>query len=212
MQLDISGMVTTDLSDTLVFFDGAPAPVLYTSSDQVNAVVPVGLSANPTQVQVEYAGTVSDPFSVPVAASSPGVFSANGTGTGQGDIFNQDGSANSAVNPALPGSVITLYLTGAGQLSPAVDAGSVITGDSIPVLSLPVSAQIGGQPVDVVYAGGDDGLIEGMVRIQVQVPQTIATGPGIPILVQVGDQPSQAGLTVAIENAEVPQSIHHLRK
>jgi len=97
-----SGLVTTTLSGTRVLFDGTPAPLLYVRSDQVNAVVPYGLwsSGSAAQMQIEYQGVLSAGLTVQVAPTNPGIFTADSSGVRQGTIFNQDGSQNSAANPA----------------------------------------------------------------------------------------------------------------
>ncbi len=56
----------------------------------------------------------SNAVTVPVQATAPGIFAADGSGTGGGAILNQDYSLNVRLNPAARGSVIAIYLTGAG--------------------------------------------------------------------------------------------------
>ena len=53
------------------------------------------------------------------------MYSADGSGTGQGFILNQDGTRNSPGNPAQEGSSITLCATGAGPLT--FDHGYAVT-------------------------------------------------------------------------------------
>ena len=110
-----NGAWTTSAGGVQVLFDGVPAPLLYVSDTQINAVAPFGLSTEATQVQVSYNGLTSDAVSVPVATTVPGIFSADGSGSGQGIIANQDGSLNSPAAPASRGSIVTLYATGAGH-------------------------------------------------------------------------------------------------
>jgi uncharacterized protein (TIGR03437 family) len=196
--LDATGLVATSLAGTRVLFDGVPGPMAYANANQVNALVPFGLSSTSTDVQVEFQGQLSDPFTIAVAPSLPGIFAADGSGLGQGLIFNQDGAANSAANPAAPGSVIVLYATGAGQFSPPGQDGAVVTADSLPLPVLPVSATVGGQPAQVLYAGGGAGIVEGIIQVNLQIPSGVQTGPA-EVVLQIGDRVSQAGLTVALQ-------------
>ena len=53
-------------------------------------------------------------------------------------IDKQDGSINSPDNPATLGSVVTLYITGAGQMQPPVPDGQIAT-DIRAKPALPVS-------------------------------------------------------------------------
>ena len=200
IQLGASGLVATSLAGTQVLFDGVPSPMAFASANQVNALVPFGVSSTSTDVQVVFQGQTSAPFMMAVAPSEPGIFAAGGSGAGQGLIFNQDGTANSAGNPAAPGSVIVLYATGVGQFSPPGQDGFVVTADSLPVPVLPVSATIGGQSAQVLYAGGAVGIVEGIIQVNLQIPAGVPTGMA-GVILQVGDGASQTGLTVAVQAA-----------
>jgi hypothetical protein len=114
-------------SQPSVNFDTAPAPVLYVSNCQVNAVVPFSInpgnppftgpfSTSSTFVSVVAGGETIGPMELPVLAAAPGIFTVTGTGTGQAAVINQDGTINSASNPAPRGSIIAVYITGTGAL------------------------------------------------------------------------------------------------
>jgi hypothetical protein len=87
LQLDQSGKVATTLGGVRVHFlpIDAYAPVTYASAGQINAVVPYEVAGltNAT-IQVQYLGQTSNSFAVQVAATAPSIFTAAGTGTGQG--------------------------------------------------------------------------------------------------------------------------------
>src|SRR5262249_33039785 len=148
------GMVSTSIGGAQVLFDGIPGPMVWASQGQVNAVVPFGIINQTTQVQVQYQDHVSDSLNMAVAPPSPRIFSADGSGSGQAIVLNQDGSVNSANAPAPHRSVITLYATGAGQFNPGMPDGAVITADNLPTPVLPVSVRIGGRDAVILYAGG----------------------------------------------------------
>ena len=82
------------LAGTTVYFNGTPAPVLYTSANQVGVVAPFGLSGDKADVVVTYQGQVSAALTVSVAPSAPGLFTLDGSGRGQAVAVNQDGSIN----------------------------------------------------------------------------------------------------------------------
>ena len=205
LQLDDSGRVTTSLGGTRVLFDGVPGPMTYSSEGQVNALVPLGVQTTSTNIQVEFQGQLSDTVAMPVAPSLPGIFAADGSGIGQGLILNQDGSANSLSNPAMPGSAIVLYATGAGLFSPDGGDGWVVTPDSLPLPILPVSATIGGQSATVLYAGGGPGMVEGILQVNLQIPSEVPVGPAVEVRLQIGDNTSQSGLTVALQGLPAAQ-------
>jgi uncharacterized protein (TIGR03437 family) len=199
LQLSDSGSVATSLADTQVLFDGVASPMIFASDGQVNAIVPFGTpAATTTQVQVQYKGQASEAYPLTVAPTGIGIFSTDSSGAGAAVALNPDGSLNSPNNPALPGSVITLWATGAGQLSPAGIDGTVVGTDNLPVTALPVLAQVGGQTADVQYSGGAPGLVEGVIQVNVRIPLASPTGAAVPLVLRIGDSSSQSGVTLAV--------------
>ncbi|MFY9728764.1 MAG: SBBP repeat-containing protein [Bryobacteraceae bacterium] len=104
-------------SDAQLTLDGAVAPVISVTPGLITAAVPSDLAVQPVMVQVESGGAASNSVLLNVATASPGLFSADGTGFGQGYILNKDGTLNSPTNPATPGDKITIYATGVGPMS-----------------------------------------------------------------------------------------------
>ena len=181
-----------------VSFDGAPAPILYSAVNQTALIVPFGVAgrANAT-VTYSYRGVPSNSVTVPVTATSPGLFSADSSGTGPGAILNQDNSLNSAANPAPSGTVVQLFGTGSGALSGGVTDGQIIS-VPLPQLMASVTATIGGLPAKVNYAGPAPSLIAGVLQVNLEVPMGLAAGPQ-PVLLKVGGVSTQDRLTVAIK-------------
>ncbi len=141
-------------------------------------------SAQQAAVQVSYDNQTSTTETFPVAASAPGIFTLNSSGSGQGAILNQDYNVNSTAQPAAPGSIIMLYATG----------GGVLQSDS--QLAAPATATVGGHAASVLYAGAAPDEIAGMVQVNIQLPDGV-TG-NVPVIVTVGGVNSQATATVAI--------------
>ena len=199
LALDSNGMVSTSVAGVRVLFDGIPAPVVYVSAGQISVVTPYfGTISATTHVQVEYQGVRSDPFPVAVAATAPGLFTANATGTGQGAILNQDGvTPNSAQAPAPRGSIVTLWGTGEGVTNPpGVDGRLAVS--VLPAPLAPVSVRIGGLPATVDYAGAAPGEMPGVIQINAQVPQSVQPGNST-VVVTIGGATTQAGVTLAVE-------------
>jgi uncharacterized protein (TIGR03437 family) len=199
LQLTSDGQyVTTSLAGTRVLFDGVAAPMTYASDSQVNAIVPFGLAGNTvsTQVQVEVQGVASSPVTEFLTSASPAVFTAGG-GAGQAAALNQDNSANSPGNPATVGSVVQIYMTGAGQTGPAAGDGQ-LAGSSPWVPLGAVTATIGGVDAAVQYAGSSSGLVAGVTQVNVVVPQGAPAGDAVPLVLKVGGNQSPSGVTVAI--------------
>jgi uncharacterized protein (TIGR03437 family) len=197
LALDERGNVGTQLSGIRVLFDGVPAPLLYISTNQVNAVVPYTVvGQKSTQIIVDSQGQTSAPVSVSVVDSSPALFTADSSGQGQGAIANQDGSLNGANNPALRGTVVSIFATGEGQTDPPGVDGKLV-GSLAPVPVLPVQVLIAGVVAEVQYAGGAPGEIAGLLQINARVPAAIPAGPQS-LLVRIGQASSQAGVFIMV--------------
>ncbi len=187
--------VTTNLGGTQVLINGTPAPMIYTSTGQVNAIVPYEASGT-ASVQVVAGGIKSGAWDVPVVPSAPSIFTAFADGVGQGAIVNQDGSVNNETNPASRGTAIQIYATGGGQTSPPSSTGSVA--QAAASLTLPVTVTIGGVQAQVLYAGNAPGEVEGVIQINALVPSSVTSGAALPVVVTIGGVPSQTGVTIAV--------------
>ncbi|HEX3877472.1 MAG TPA: hypothetical protein VHW24_10830, partial [Bryobacteraceae bacterium] len=123
-QFTSAGQVSTSLAGTSVYVNGAAAPMLYTSPNQISAIVPFGVTGSSAQVTVLNQGQTTAPATVNVAQAAPAVFTLNASGTGQAAAFNSDKTLNSASNPANAGSIVTLFITGAGATNPPSNDGT----------------------------------------------------------------------------------------
>ena len=191
------GAYPTILSNTEVLFDGTPAPVIAVTNGQVNVMVPYGVSGRAsTAVQVNYLGVTSAAISYNVAATVPGIYTLNQTGSGQGAILDQNLSVNGSNNPAAKGSVVAVYMTGEGITSPASVTGQLAVNLNHPVL--PVTATVNGVATQVQYSGSAPGLVYGVMQVNVLIPSNAPTG-NLPIVITVGTTNTQTGVTVAVQ-------------
>jgi uncharacterized protein (TIGR03437 family) len=199
LQLDRQGYVSTNLDGEEVLFDGLPAPMIYAVAGQVSAVVPYEVSGeSSTQVEVSYQGQVSNSVAVPVAKVVPGVFTVNASGAGQGAVVNQDGTVNSANNPARIGSTVFVYATGEGQTNPAGVDGKPDTAPPPEPIAQPVTATVGGMAAQVEYAGGVSGLVAGVLQVNVQIPQGVSPGNAVAVVLNIAGVTTQENVTIAI--------------
>ena len=168
---------TFDPAHTAVTFDGAPATVFYASTSQLNVLAPSTLEpGNDTAVVIAVSGAVIGAMSASVSAAVPGIFTAE-DGAGQAIALNQDGTFNSADNPAKRGDVIALFATGDGGLPPKL--------------------LVGGYTCDLVYAGLSPGF-PGLLQINARIPAGFLA-PGIQQLVlSVGGINSPSGVTISL--------------
>jgi uncharacterized protein (TIGR03437 family) len=196
LELGPGGVVTTSNSDVEVLFDGIPAPIIYASASQVNAVIPCEVSGHSsTQMVVQYSEAQSPPFTVVLSPAAPGIFTADGSGQGQAAALNQDNSFNSPSNPAPRGSILTFYATGVGATSPCAD-GQVYQSD-FPTIPLPVVVGVGGSGAHVDYAGQAPDLVSGVAQFNIVIPSDATTGV-VRLTLKVGGIFSKEGVTIAV--------------
>jgi uncharacterized protein (TIGR03437 family) len=210
-----AGVVDTSLSGVAVTVDGKAAPIIYASQNQLSIQVPyeVSLGINKT-MKVTNGAAGSATATVTIAATAPGIFTADGSGAGGAAALNYSTSTklytlNTSTNLAKIGDVVILYLTGEGIYDAAPLLGGIsdtgfivpLTVKTLPVVTAPV-VKIGGQAADVTdvrfYAGPLPGSIMGLLQINVVIPAAAATGTNVPVLVTLGGVTSQAGVTIAI--------------
>jgi trimeric autotransporter adhesin len=212
--LDAAGNVPTLMAGVQVLFNGRPAPLLYVSATQINAVVPYGVAGfNNFPVFVKYLGQTSNGFNVTTTTTVPGIFTQNGAGTGPGAILNGDGSVNGPTHPAAKGSVVSVFMTGEGATSPAGTDAKVTCGvtgagctslSQIPVPLLPLAVLVNGQPAGLSTAPGwvgygeAPGLVSGVLQVTVVIPANAPSG-NIPITISVGGNSSQQNVTVSVQ-------------
>jgi uncharacterized protein (TIGR03437 family) len=185
---------------TQVFLGAQPLPILYTSSGQMNVQVPYSAPVDTTfQLCVQNGSTLSVPQTLTVAQASPGIFTTNEQGFGQGAIVKSDGvTLAQPGTPAAIGEAIVIYCTGLGATTPAVTEGQ--PAPSTPLLaatSNPTTVMIGGQPAQLLFSGLTPGFA-GLYQVNAVVPSGIATGDAVPVTVTVAGQTSQTGVTMSV--------------
>lgn len=177
--------VPSNLGGVSVQVNNVAAPVLYSSSGQINFQIPWETKAGPATVLVSVNGMVSDKVNFTVQTAAPGLFVQGSHAVAQ----NSDFSLNSSSNPTKVGGTIIAYLTGAGAVSPQPADGAA-AGSSSKLTSTP-TATIGGQPVtNVQFAGLAPGFV-GLWQFNLQVPPGV-TGD-VPLIITVDGQTSNPG-------------------
>jgi uncharacterized protein (TIGR03437 family) len=205
-QIDSAGKTMTLLGETRVWFDGIAAPMVYSVTGEIGAVVPYAVAnRKSTQVVVEYQGVRSPAVEVPVVSSAPALFTLDSSGKGQAGMLNEKGCCNSARNPAARSSIAALYATGAGQTNPPGIDGSVPpTGrmSDYPVPALPVRVTVGGIPAEILYAGAAPHAVAGLLQVNFRIPADAPIGGAVPLVLTVGDHSSPDGVTMAVRSRE----------
>jgi uncharacterized protein (TIGR03437 family) len=163
----VNNSIPFTIGGTKVLFNGQPGAITAITSNQINVFVPFGVTT-PVTVQVQVDNILSAPVSMLTVPTAVG-FSPS--------ILNQDGTLNTTANPAPRGSIISLYGTGLGQMTPQLNDGNlaIATPYSTPVISPTIT--IGGQPATILYSGDAPTLPTGVFQINAVIPTTINPGP-----------------------------------
>lgn len=149
-----------------------PAYLYYVSPTQVNLQIPYEIPAGPATL------TVGNPYvnvtyNFQVQQAAPGIF------------VTPDGFANPS-SSGTPGQILTLFVTGEGQVRPAIpDGAAPANNNSTPTQAL--SLTVGGVPVpaeDIKYSGIPTWSV-GVLQINFVVPPTVAAGKQ-PVVVTLG--------------------------
>jgi uncharacterized protein (TIGR03437 family) len=180
-----------------------PAALIYTEAGQIGAMVPYEVSAAASvQMIVSYGSLTSTSYPISVAALVPGIFSADGSGKGQGAILNYNATTNdyvinSSANAAVKGSLVIMYVTGFGATSPAStsygwSAAGVDT-------ATPATVTIGDGQFASVVSGVPAGSFPGVLQLNVTVPATAPSGKAVPVTVSFNGVSAQTGITMAVK-------------
>ncbi len=175
-----------NLNGATVQFDGVSAPILYSSASQVNLQVPWEVRGKAsTSVTVTANSVTSAPQAISVGAADPGIFSLGAPQGGQGAIVSPAGIVVDANSPAHAGDYVEIYCTGLGAVSNTPETGAVASASPSSNLIGNPTVTIGGVPAAVSFAGLAPGYI-GLYQVNVQVPQGVAAGDAVPVMLSAG--------------------------
>jgi uncharacterized protein (TIGR03437 family) len=194
-QFDSTGKLPAKLAGIQVTCNGIPAPLLYVSANQINAVVPFEVSGKPSiSVQVTSPSSSTPSLKLGLVPAFPEIFSFLAGPPPVVDYavaLNGDGSINSANNPAKPGSTVTFWVNGAGLFTPALPDGEIAQAP-LPTPALPVSVLFGFMetvsPITATYSAAPD-LVVGVLQVSATLPQSlpVPTATAWTLQVQVGE-------------------------
>ena len=217
---NLNSFPSSQVSGTSVQFGNTAAPIfaLAATSGQINALVPMEAANGPIDVTVTDAAGVSSAFSLTIAPAAPGMFyitdplrlsrhnaialTANtawlsmpvSMGRTLGILTTCSNPAQACVQPAHPGDILQLYVTGLGLATPDGDpngtplaTGSLapLSGNPLYVTLLTPTVTIGGQPATVLFSGIAPGF-SGLYQVDVQVPANAPVGDDVPIQISSG--------------------------
>jgi uncharacterized protein (TIGR03437 family) len=199
------GALPTNLRGVCVEMDGRRAPLFLVAPGQINlqAVVTPGVNSVSVEVVLNCGLTNelrSAGFNLPIAAASPeffffvnnldGINPIAAVNETTGALVGAPGLIPGAVfEPAAPGEVVTLFVTGLGETQPRFEPGEIPAAAAR--TTLPVSVQVGGAAVDVIYAGVTPSFA-GLYQVSFELPLNTTAG-NAPVVVSVGGETTPAG-------------------
>ena len=177
MQATIPYPTAQGLGGTTLTVNGIAAPIYWVSANQINAVVPYGVTGSTATFVATVNGLVSLPITVPLAPTSPGVFSLSANGIGDGAIEHPGGAIVNQANPAKPGEIIQVFLTGLGAVSPAVPDGTAAPSNPTAKVTAAVTAYVGGIKVTNIQFDGLSPDLASLYQLNIQIPSNVPAGP-----------------------------------
>jgi uncharacterized protein (TIGR03437 family) len=185
------------MGGTSVSVNGTAAPLFYVSPTQLNVQLPFNVSGGAT-VQVTRDGVAGPSQGISISSFSPAIFTVPSGGSGPGAILhNNSGVLISASAPAARGEFIAIFCTGLGPVQPPVPSGTPGPSNPLSQTTTTPTVTIGGIPAVVNFAGLAP-TFAGLYQINAQVPQGVAPGNAVPVVVSIGGVVSNT-VTIAVQ-------------
>ena len=194
----------TNVNGTQVLLGGLSLPLRFVSEQQINAQVPFELGTNginaEQQLIVQNGNTLSVPRGLVLAASQPGIYTQDQSGSGPGVIVDfNTGKEVTPDHPANIGDTLTIYCNGLGAVNPPVATGMLAPSvEPFARTATPVTVTIGNVNAQVEFAGLAPGFPD-LYQVNAIVPLGVQPGSATPIVVSVANQSSPPVVTIAIQ-------------
>ncbi len=164
--------------------NGVAAPLYYVSPTQINLQIPYETGARTAVVGIDNNGKVASfPFNTSVTA--PGIFVQNGNLV--------------PVASGKPGDVLVLFMTGEGDVNPALFTGSSPAAgtavDQLPQPRIPVTVTVGGIAATIQFEGIPT-LLVGTTQINFVIPVNVPPGVQPVVVTSNGVASLPANITV----------------
>jgi uncharacterized protein (TIGR03437 family) len=177
---------SSTLNGITVTINNVPAPIYFAgpsgSQFQINCLVPYATTGPTASIVVQSGAASSNTVTVPVAATSPGVYSLTSSGTGSGAILHADYSEVTAAKPAQAGETVLVYLTGLGSVNPSVADGTAAGSNPLSVTTNTPLVYIAAEQAQVLYSGMAPGF-PGLYQINVTLPPYFPSTGNLPVAI-----------------------------
>ena len=180
-----------------VLINGKQAPLYYVSATQINALVPYSTQGPTATVVVQNGSTNSNTVIVPVAATAPGIFSLDWSGTGAGAVEHTNFSVVNAASPASRGETVLLFLSGLGTVTPTVNDGYPSNANNLSYTDAKPIFFVGDVQVTPMYSLLQ-AVYPGLYQVALTIPASLSATGNVPISVIIGNAYHDQ-VTVAIQ-------------
>ncbi len=195
-----SAPLPTNLGGLSLQFGGSlSAPLFAVSGGQVNFQVPWELGGqSQTALSAAINGQTSATQTLNLAAYTPGIFSINAQGSGQGAILDSLYNLVSSSNPATAGiTVLQIYCTGLGPVNNQPPSGSAASNAELSQTIATPTVTIGGVTATVLFSGLAPGSV-GEYQVDALVPAASSKGAAVPVAISIGGATSNT-VTIAVQ-------------
>lgn len=175
------------LGDACVTVGNIALPLFRVSSTEILAQLPFGLTGDVPLV-VRSTGGVSNPFTAHIQSFAPAIFRSGQAGDQSGlatVIRLKNNDFVDFTNPVHPEDVLSIYLTGLSQTSPAAPFGDGAPLDPLAVTATQPTVTLGNSSLPVLFSGLVPGEV-GVYVINVFVPHGVANAVQTPLTIQQG--------------------------
>jgi uncharacterized protein (TIGR03437 family) len=216
--------LSTKLADVSVTFNGMAAPMVGIAPgltigsqkvDQINAIVPWGVTPGTVQVSVTRGGASSAPVNVPIADTSPGIFyiATDSTGVNRPLVYNNSDNTfsyptnafgtNLKTRPAsISKDILILWCTGLGAVTVTPPDGAPATNSSGQFVESDTKATpvvlVGGRQAKVMFSGLTQ--YPSIYQINITLDASTPMGDAVPIQVQMDGVTTTDQLKIAVTN------------
>ena len=202
----VNGILENNVGNTKVFFDDIPAPLFAVSESRIYAAVPFSVSGSwfgwgywrRSFIQVVHSGVASANWGEYLDGRLPSFFTADSSGEGQALAFNADGTPNSPANPALRGSTVTLFISGAGPLNAPISDGQTMT-SAVSFAPAYAYATVTNISCPIDFIGTVPGSVAELTQVRLSIPAGAPVGDEVPIFLNLDGFISQRGVFIAIK-------------
>ncbi|MBI2686096.1 MAG: hypothetical protein HYX27_07260 [Acidobacteria bacterium] len=187
----------TALGESCLTVNGIPVPMLFASNEQINAQMPYQVDGNVTLI-LRTPGGISDNFNLTILPAAPSIFRSGVSGPETqipAVVRARNNELVTVSNPIHRDDVISIYLTGMGNTSPAVEAGFPGGSDPIATPLIAPTVRLGNVGLAVEFAGLAPGQV-GVYQINARVPRNAPAGFEIPLSVAQGGQSTSVSVRV----------------